>query len=286
MTYQVEEPTQILTPDERRYSSYRRKDIYGICNICQCKKRLTFDHVPPAGCGNNTAVDVRPMLGAMTRGTREIENTIFQNGLKYRTICKECNQFMGSRYDPALIGFANSIASALNPGLTLPRYLTVNTRPSAIMRSVLGHLLAAKIETDSSLFDNEIRPCILDENVSVPDNYQLHYWIHPYETTVVMRDSMTIDPTKSPNGQFLFFQLLKFFPLGFWVLDRDHVISPPKFGNFNGIHPSDYRDITIDLHAVREADFPEAPEGMRATLVGETGSKAAMARRRPKRLRS
>jgi len=283
MTLQIDEPMRRLIPDERRYFSYRRGGVDGVCNICQCRKRLTFDHVPPAGCDNRTDVEVNSMLSVMAGTTRKNKSTIIQNGLKYRTICKECNELLGSRYDPALIGLAKFVGSALASSLTLPRHVNVRTRPAAILRSILGHLVAAKIEAYSSLFDDEVRPCILDETVPVPNKYQLYYWIHPYDKTVVMRDSLSLDMGMTSSNQFMFFQLLKFFPFGFWVLDRSDITSPANFGNFNAVSPSEFRDISIDLSALREADFPEHPTDTRATFFAQAGGGAAVAHRRHKK---
>jgi len=190
ITHEVAEPTQRFIPDERRYFSYRRSSVDGVCNICQHRKRLTFDHVPPAGCDNREDVEVSPMYSVLIGVAQENKPTIIQNGFKYRTICKTCNELMGSRYDPALIGLSKFISDARMSTLTLPRHLNIRTRPAAIFRGILGHLVAAKIDTHSSLFDEEVRPCILDETIPIPEKYHLHYWIHPYSTTIVMRDTV------------------------------------------------------------------------------------------------
>jgi hypothetical protein len=283
MTYQIDEPTQRFVPDERRYFSYRRRSVDGVCNVCQRRKRLTFDHVPPAGCNNREDVEVSPMHSVLAGVTQETKPTIIQSGLKYRTICKKCNECLGSHYDPALIGLTKFISTALASTLTLPRYVKVRTRPAAILRSILGHLVAAKIDTHSSLFDEEVRPCILDETISVPEKYHLHYWIYPHWTTVVVRDTLSFDTQLNSPNRHIFFQMLKFFPLGFLVLDRSDITSPPKFGNFNDVSPTQFHDISIDLNEVREAQFPEWPGDSRATFYGRAGGAAAVARRRRKR---
>jgi hypothetical protein len=283
MTQQIDEPTQRIIPDERRYFPYRRPGgVDGVCNICQCRKRLTFDHVPPAGCDNREDVEVNSLRSVMRGVTGENKPTIIQNGLKYRTICKQCNELLGSRYDPALIGLTKFVRAALASPLILPKQINVRTRPAAILRSIIGHLVAAKVETDSCQFDNEVRSCILDETAPVPEKYQLYYWIYPHEKTIVMRDSLLIDTTMPSGKEHIFFQLLKFFPFGFWVLDRSDITSPARFGDFNAVSPSEHGDILIDFSAVREADFPERPTPTRGIFIGQTGSMAAFAQRRRK----
>jgi hypothetical protein len=221
------------------------------------------------------------MYSVLAGVAQENKPTIIQNGLKYRTICKTCNELLGSRYDPALIGLSKVISAARMSTLTLPRHLNIRTRPSAIFRGILGHLVAAKI-THSSLFDEEVRPCILDETIPIPEKYHLHYWIHPYWTTIVMRDTVSLNLAMNSPNRPIFFQVLKFFPLGFCILDRSDITSPPRFGNFNAVSPSEFRDISIDLHEVREVHFPEGPTDTRATLFGRGGGEAGVARRRQK----
>jgi hypothetical protein len=145
-------------------------------------------------------------------------------------------------------------------------------------------LIAAKVSGNSSLFDTEVRPCILDETIPVPDKYQLHYWIYPNHKTIVMRDAMSLNnwPMKSTK-HMIYFQTLKFFPLGFWVVDRSDITSPPRFGDFNAVEPAVLREVTIDLQATRRADFPEGPTSDGVTLFTQESGAAAVARRRPKR---
>jgi hypothetical protein len=226
------------------------------------------------------------MYSVLAGVTQENRPTTIQSGLKYRTICKRCNEFLGARYDPALIGLTKFVSHARASMLILPRHITVRTRPAAIFRSILGHLVAAKIDTHSGRFDEEVKSCILDETIPVPEKYRLYYWIYPYQQTVVIRDMVSLETSLKSQNQIVYFNLIKFFPLGFLVTDRSDLISPPKFGDFNNVSPSEFRDISIDLIMVQDVHFPEQPTNTRSTMFGRSGGVAAVARRkRERRLR-
>ncbi len=72
--------------------------------------------------------------------------------------------------------------------MILPGAFDVECYPNAIMRSVLGHLLAAKTETDKVVVDELIRPCILDPSSPIHDDIHIFYWVYSDETTIILRD--------------------------------------------------------------------------------------------------
>src|SRR5713101_7588131 len=133
MIHVIDEPDCRASADERLYFSHQRKSVNGVCNICRERVRLTFDHVPPGGCDNREDMEVSPMFSVMTGAAQHHKPRIIQSGLKYRTICKRCNEFLGSRYDPALIGLMKFVGNVLTSNLLLPRHVKVRTRPGAIL---------------------------------------------------------------------------------------------------------------------------------------------------------
>jgi hypothetical protein len=122
----------------------------------------------------------------------------------------------------------------------------------------------------------------VDETIPVPEQYHLYYWVYPYGQTVVVRDTVSIDTAIKSANQIVYFNLMKFFPLGFLVTDRGDFISPRKFGNFNNTKPSEFHDVSIDLTEVQDANFPEHTTDTRATMFGSTGGAGAVAHRRRK----
>lgn len=164
---------------------FKKKDR--ICNICQLEKELSEDHVPPKACPPAKNIFIYKLLSEMT-GDRSFRPRISQNGVTYETICSDCNNKLGNRYDWALGEFSQKIESFVESSLTLPNYFEVECYPNAIMRSVLGHLLAAKTQTDEVVIDTLIRPCILDNSLPIPNDVHIFYWVYPYEKISILRD--------------------------------------------------------------------------------------------------
>jgi hypothetical protein len=94
--------------------------VYGYCNLCSRLRELTWDHVPPQGSTTITRTQLQQFFnkfmitadgqqaryhyaaGALKRLGRN-RPRISQNGLKFRTICAECNnKVLGGRYDPEI----------------------------------------------------------------------------------------------------------------------------------------------------------------------------------------
>ncbi|MBD2438103.1 hypothetical protein H6G69_14985, partial [Nostoc sp. FACHB-110] len=113
---------------------FKKKDQ--ICNICQLEKELSEDHVPPKACPPAKNIVIYKLLSEMT-GDRSFRPRMSQNGVTYKTICSDCNNKLGNRYDWALGEFTQKIESFVESSLTLPNSFEVECYPNAIMRSVL-----------------------------------------------------------------------------------------------------------------------------------------------------
>ncbi|MDP3937472.1 MAG: hypothetical protein Q8R92_04965, partial [Deltaproteobacteria bacterium] len=132
----------------------------GQCNICQSQRcDLSWEHVPPQGSVFLSRVDIR-LLFQRAVG-KEGDVCISQNGVKFRTVCRGCNSSIG-RYDRALIEFTQDVRRFVETDLAVPPVVKITTRPTALARAVIGHLLAAKITADESVFDDKLRRCVLD----------------------------------------------------------------------------------------------------------------------------
>jgi hypothetical protein len=233
---------------------FQKKDR--ICNICQRETDLSVDHVPPQTCPPAKSRVTSKLLYQMI-GDTSFRPRQDQNGVTFKTICSACNSLLGSKYDWALGDLARRIESFVESNLSLPDSFEVECLPNAVMRSVLGHILAAKTETDEVVIDKLIRPSIIDPSIPIHDDIHILYWVYPYEETVIFRD-FCMPAVRGKFQDFGFFNLIKFYPLAFLVTHQlasyEGLLS---LHQFNQLLPSEKRNVQINLRSTKQSRFPE-----------------------------
>lgn len=198
--------------------------------------------------------------------------------MTYQTIYHDCNNGLGTRYDKALGEFSQKIESFIKSNLILPGSFEVECYPNAIMRSVLGHLLAAKTETDKVVLDELIRPCILDPSFPIHNDIHIFYWVHPYETTIILR-VFGMPSVRVRHQECSFFNMIKFYPIAFLLTHQlpcyEQLLSLRKF---NKLPPRAKANIQIDLRLVKSSIWPEECSGIENfLLVGQSADDSVYA---------
>jgi len=228
------------------------------CNICKRMKPLSWDHVPPKGGIHLSSVEQETVFQHMTMPKDNRKYSISQNGVKYRTICKECNEIIGRKYDPVLNDFAYNVGRILKTKLTLPSIIYYKTKPNLLIRAILGHLLAAKADIDEVTVDEQVRNIIFDEDASIPEEIKIFYWVHPYINTVIIRDiAMPAVRGKFSEGKVGFFSILKYFPIAYLISNLKEYEGLSEFTSYRNSKPQDIIDIPINLKDIRGPEWPE-----------------------------
>ncbi|MEZ8826393.1 MULTISPECIES: hypothetical protein [Vibrionaceae] len=239
----------------------------GYCSICRNFAKLTKEHVPPAGCGNISKVTVRTL---MQDGANKKLSTQSQGGLNYKSTCAKCNnEWLGQKYDPAIVDLYNDIkvmAESVAKGtLSLPKFKTYFVKPQRIARSIIGHLIAANsIELVNEFSEHPpmyqaMADYFFDENAPLPENINIYYWFYPNNDIRVARAI----GSRFGNGHTIVGDLLKFFPLAFWVVwDQDDSIQLPlnKLLPNKQLGINDLAQMTVNFDSYPELSFPEAPQ--------------------------
>lgn len=159
----------------------------GKCNICGKFGNLTQDHVPPKGSIKPQKVGIKKITQLDNGRVNPKIHRISQNGLKFRTLCSQCNNVkLGGDFDPSLNKMSRDVAQLLNSQrwLTLPSEFRVKLQPQKIARAIIGHLLAAEIrdnmssELNSALMATQMRQYFLDYAADFPEKFNLYFW--PY----------------------------------------------------------------------------------------------------------
>lgn len=264
----------------RAHIRFKREKV-SVCNICRTIKPLSWDHVPPKGASSISEIEQRGILTKLADSAAQEQYDISQNGVKYRSVCKQCNEMLGSRYDPALIELTETVGAFLKTELTLPRFLTVKAQPVAVVKSIFGHVLAAKGHVDDYVMDQQMRPCVVGEDTPIPDNLYVYYWLYPYNYIVVLRDIM-MPAIRGRFKTFGSFNVLKYFPLGYLICDLSKYENLPELTIFRKLATHATATIELDLGSSKHPKWPESTEGNNILVGGLSLESAVFANKRGK----
>lgn len=238
-----------------------KRDKIGQCNLCGNNGKLSWDHVPPKGGIELTPVEQHNIFNFLTGKKKEQKYILSQNGVKYRTLCSHCNNdILGAKYDPVLNSFALGVGSFLNTKLKLPSIIKFRTKPNMLVRSVLGHLIAAKAEIENTKMDEIYRSIVLNDSIVPPKDVKIYYWIYPYSEIVIMRDFAMPSVRGNFKEEIGFFSLLKYFPVAYLVSNVQSYEGLAELTKFCTSNINDDVEIPINLLNVQSEYWPEYGE--------------------------
>jgi hypothetical protein len=242
---------------ELRYRKYKRRKV-GPCNLCGKTGPLTWDHVPPQGGIQLQSVEIDRVVGHLVSTLASARPERSHDGLKFRTLCTNCNARLGAHYDPALNDFALAVGRFLNSTLEFPSLVHIDARPTAIARAVLGHPLAARLSSTEAFFDPTIRQLVFDSQQPLPTDLNVFYWVHPYAQQIVLRDCL-MPLRRGRYSEFQRFGVLKYFPIGYLVTTATEYEGLAALTVWRNEPSSTVVKLPVRFQEVREIYWPEAP---------------------------
>ena len=120
-------------------------------------------------------------------------------------------------YDIHLKKFLNRLSSTLSSPLILPNPLMIKGHPTAIIKAIMGHILAAKTDVCNGDADKATRDYLFNDNAILPSNIRLFCWYYPYDGTIIATDRMDADLI---NGGSVWYSVLKYYPLAFLLMSN------------------------------------------------------------------
>lgn len=255
----------------------------GRCNICGEHGDLTQDHTPPKGCFRPADMQVQRLLHALgaeagRRGQRA--NT----GMRFRSLCARCNnEHLGANYDPALIEFTAEAARVALFRESLRSPFLVRGQPQKIMRSVYGHLAAARVDGfDKGGTMDLLRNWFLSGTGAIPPEIGFYFWFYPYAPQIIVR-GFGIVPDIDRGPQPFIGWTMKFFPLGFFIAihPAGQILDMPRLDAYQHLGMDDYADLPLYLRPVVHPRWPEAYAGENGIILsGDHAIHATPIRRR------
>jgi hypothetical protein len=262
-----------------------KREKKSICNLCREEKALSWDHVPPKGGIEIGRVEMETMFEIMAgdRESRKLRESL--NGVKYRTICRDCNSYLGLEYDPVINDFATSVGLYLKTGLALPDEISHKVKPQRLMKALLGHIVAAKVEVEDTTFDRAAREYVLDPNKPLPEEIHVFYWVYPYATSVAIRDFGMFVPRGTFNEPAVF-QLLKYYPIAYLCSTKPEYAGLPALSWYRGAELDSEVEISLNLKRVEDPYWPEAPDDEDNNVFFGGRSAVAAVHARPRNTRA
>lgn len=250
---------------------------------------LTRDHIPPQSLVPAQPVDVRLLTELWNSRGQPSTRRAFRS-VSIPSLCRACNSDrLGAQFDPALLEFAGRaitwVRAAHQLWLSLPDEFTIQVRPHRVARAVVGHLLAAEHRKNPSeplrrapMLD-EMREYFLGDG-SAPETFELYVWPCAGDTQVVAR---SLNVTEYGHSDSLLGDVLKFFPLGFWLIYQrpaSATVSVPQLPIHEMGGLDDVVSITLPLTRVPRPDWPEAPGKMGMVFMNDQMTFTAQPARR------
>ena len=241
--------------EKKAYPKTIRDD--NICNICQrVVGSLSEDHIPPKGAFKPGHMNAWCYPDGH-KGEVHIRHKV-NNGLVFKTICRECNSLLGGKYDVYLNDFLNRIQSILNTPIVLPNPLMIKCRPTAVIKAIMGHILASKTGFCNSEIDIVTREYLMNDEAVLPPDIHLYYWFYPYDGAIIATDRTVLSGLV--NTQTAHYEVLKYFPLAFNLMYGGSTMTDPAFLDLTRWNSNDLTnevEVPIYFHRI-DPFFPEA----------------------------
>ena len=197
--------------------------VSGTCRICLNNfPNLSWDHVPPQGCGNNYSTNNTRYRDSFDSVAKYKTS---QNGIKFQTVCRQCNSDLGTKYDPDLIRvFTNAKLMLSIKEFSWNFILKING--INVIAALYGHFLAANVHSKATRYDIEMRDWLMSDLSSIPP-INLFYYFHPGDNSFVARDYAYVEWVNNLKHQAVI-AVIKFFPFGFVATDEPYFHGLPK----------------------------------------------------------
>lgn len=245
-----------------------KKNKIDKCNICGNVTKLSWDHVPPKKCIIFDDIEIKSIFNKYQESGYPRE--LSQNGTKFRTICSSCNNRLGTKFDADFNRFISDLAISTTQLQKNDKFISIKVNPTVILKSLFGHLLAAKWDYEETTADESMREFVLNDDLLIPD-LNVFYWYFPYAHIELLRD---FSRCELGGGRVDFFSMLKMYPIAFFITDSDEFYGLSNFKNHCEEALNQSIDFFIDASTIRTSDWPSLVDNQTALMGGNSANSA------------
>ncbi|MCC6361102.1 MAG: hypothetical protein IT450_20360 [Phycisphaerales bacterium] len=152
----------------------------GRCHLCLTQAPLTFEHIPPRRCFN----DSRCRAWTLQRLADDLEakTTKYARGVGRNSLCEACNRLTAELYGYPFARFVEQGMRLADRAATDPLvYVAFQIQPLAVIKQVCVMMIAASDFGRSLQLDNLRRFCLQPRRTGLPPRYKLYVYFNPSE---------------------------------------------------------------------------------------------------------
>ncbi len=239
----------------------------GPCALCRSYSDLTDNHVPPEGVGNFGSWMAQSYLTASAADKELFYGRKFRGGIRFRTICRDCNSSLGGTEDKELIRLYEQAQKFVNSSLIVPSITTLSIRPNLIARGLFAHMVSANDNGVPCPFDIEARDIFFSRRPLRFSSWNLFYWVYEGDEIFVMRSAFLATATSPVQLHEVY--IVKAPPLAFMFARRPNFCGLPNMMNYIQSRDQDEVEVPIVL-GLRDpyASWPVVAYGNQFIMLG------------------
>jgi hypothetical protein len=163
----------------------------GECCICGTRGELTYEHVPPRAAFNKARAIEYRLEEVIEKSTAGAKGTIRQGGIGYDTICRKCNNDIGSWYGGEYARWAKGCLQIIDDWQQQGRSQGVvtlhNVYPLRFLKQVVTCFFSLMGQYGGYGFARKnpglVRFVLEKENKSLPSQYGFLFDLFPFSVT-------------------------------------------------------------------------------------------------------
>lgn len=227
-----------------------KKVVSGECAICGANTFLNEEHLPPQAAFNNVTYTEHDFLELLKyKSFKKSKNKPKQGGVRFNSICFDCNNFTGTNYVPSYIRWCKIGEEILkksnfNPSL----YSNYKIFPLKVLKQIITMFFTVNRNTNFRIENPELVEFTKDKfKRNLDSRYQIycHFMASNFSKQI---GNVILANINDPVNSFIKFSEFSFYPFGY-ILTKDAPIinSLENISFFSEANIHDLIDVRLKI---------------------------------------